>query len=44
MEDNGNLVTRIVNSDGSVTFIDMNGNQIDGSNLTPVLKNVPIIT
>jgi len=43
MDDNGNFVTRIQNSEGVVTFIDKDGNEIDGKDLTPVLKNVPVI-
>lgn len=43
MDDYGNLVTRIQNNDGSIIFIDKDGNEIDGKDLTPVLKNVPII-
>lgn len=42
MDNNGNFVTRI-QSNESVKFIDKDGNEIDGENLTPVLKNVPVI-
>ena len=43
MEDNGNFVTRIQKEDGSIVFLDKDNNEIDGSNLIPVLKNVPVI-
>ena len=42
MDDYGNLYTRIENN-RNITFIDDKGNEVDGSNFTPVLKNVPII-
>lgn len=44
MEDNGNFVTRVQNENGGFDFIDKDGNQISEDNLTPVLKNVPVIT
>ena len=43
MDDNGNFVTQIKKENGVFKYIDQDGNEIDGTDLTPVLKQVPVI-
>lgn len=43
MQDNGNLVTEIVDSSGNKTYIDDEGNQVRLEEITPVLEQVPVI-
>ena len=42
MDDSGNQYT-CINNNGTLTFLNENGEEVDGKDFTPILKQVPII-
>lgn len=45
MQNNGNFVTEVIDSNGNKTYIDQDGKELPpGEEVTPVLEEVPVIT